>query len=108
MSARSTCSPRPRRSTARVIDPTALPCSELAASKFQIVDQRLESDDIADASKCVIFEGFGNGCAHYSSNTASMFAGELEMAPPPGTLLSSLTLNSKGAARRRTAVSARG
>jgi hypothetical protein len=62
-----------------------------------------------DASKCVIFEGFGNGCARYSSNTALMFAGELAMAPPqPGTLLSSLTLNSKGAARRRTAVSARG
>jgi hypothetical protein len=48
-----------------------------------------------DASKCVIFEGFGNGCAHYSSNTALMFAGELAIAPPPGTLLSSLTLNSK-------------
>ena len=42
------------------------------------------------------------------SNTASMFAGELVMVLPPGTLLGLLTLNSKRAARRRTAVSARG
>jgi hypoxanthine phosphoribosyltransferase len=44
----------------------------------------------------------------HSSKTASMFAGELVMARSLGTLWVSPTLNSKGAARRRTAVCARG
>ena len=44
----------------------------------------------------------------YRTRPKAMFAGALAMARPLGTLQASLTLNSKGAARRRTAVSARG